>query len=244
MDAALFPARVLDTYNSCERSGVPRYLGFLTSVEAANASEQLSRFNARFVFSGGYDNAERTMLACIPDWCDEPQFPIRAVTFSFRDCDSLSHRDFLGALMSLGIVREAVGDIMVETGRAVVFLTDEICGYVMSQITKVGNVGVEIREGCDFPLPEAGTKVLHSDTVASLRLDCVVSALAGVSRSAAAQLIGQDMVSVNSLCCSKTTKTVALGDRITIRGKGRFEIGSVSGLSKKGRIILEYYKYE
>ena len=243
MDGALLPARVSDVYNLCERTGVPRFLGFLSPPETSVVDGQLSRLHAKYSFFGGWDGAERTMLCCMPDWCDQPQFPIKAITFTFRQCDTLSHRDFLGALMGLGIVREAVGDILVEKGRAVVFLTDEIVGYVMTQYQKVGNTGVTLTEGFSLPLPQAGQKVLCSETVASLRLDCVVGALCGLSRSAAVNLIEDGFVSINSIGCQKVTHTVSDGDRITVRGKGRFEIASTSGITRKARTIIEFYKY-
>lgn len=237
------PARISDTYTLCERTGVPRFLGFLSPSESAVADEQLSRIGARYSFFGGYNDAERTILCCMPDWCDDPSFPITAVTFSFRNCDVLSHRDFLGALMGLGIVREAVGDILVEKGRAVVFLADEIVGYVISQCEKVGNTGVTLSEGFTAPLPQAGEKVLCSATVASLRLDCVVGAICGISRNVSTEMIENGFVSINSIGSQKITRTVADGDRVTVRGKGRFEIFSVSGVTRKSRTIIEFYKY-
>ncbi len=243
MDSALISARISDTNTICERTGVPRFLGFLSPSEAAVADGQLSRIGARYSFFGGFDGAERTMLCCRPDWCDDPDFPITAITFTFRACDTLSHRDFLGALMGLGLVREAVGDILVEKGRAVVFLTAEIADYVMSQCEKVGSTGVNLSLGFTEPLPQAGVKTLCSSTVASLRLDCVVGALCGVSRGTSAEMIENGYVSVNSIACQKITRTVSDGDRVTVRGKGRFEIKSVSGVTRKARTIIEFYKY-
>lgn len=243
MDAELFEARTEDCFTLCERTSVPKFLGFLTPAEAARADGLLKRLGAKYEFFGGYDEAERRYLCCFPDWCEEPYFPIRAFTFRFRECDGLSHRDFLGLLMSLGIVREAVGDILVEKGRAVVFLSEDISDYVVSNIEKVGNVGVAVSEGFELPLPGASQKIECSDTVASARLDCVVGALCGLSRNTAAELIEQGAVSVNSLACLKLTKNVCSGDRVTVRGKGRFDIVSTDGVSKKGRIILVYTKF-
>lgn len=243
MDAALLPARVSDTLNLCERTGVPHFLGFLSPSESAVADSTLAHIFSRYSFFGGYDGAERTFLCCRPDWCEEPKFPITAVTFTFRVCDKLSHRDFLGALMGLGIVREAVGDILVEDGRAVVFLADEIVGYVMSQCEKVGNTGVTLSVGFSEPLPQSGQKLLCCDTVASLRLDCVVSAIGGISRNISSEMIDDGLVSLNSVCCKKSTRTVCECDRITVRGKGRFEILSVSELTRKSRIKIQFYKY-
>lgn len=244
MEAAVFEARVKDTARLCDLTGAPKFLGFLSPSEAASADRLLNN-NGRieYAFFGGYAEAERTMLVCMPEWCDAPVYPISAVTFKYRKADSLSHRDFLGALMNIGLVREAVGDILIEPGRAVVFIKSDISKFIISQINRIGKTGVEAKEGFDKPLPAPGELLICKTTVASARLDCVVAALCDTSRSRAAELITGGLTSVNSLCCDKLTHTVSSGNRITVRGKGRFDIISADAYSRKGRIILEYGKY-
>lgn len=243
MDAALLPARVRDAAKLCDRTGTPRFFGFLTPSEAAQAVSVLKNDPCRYRLFGGYEMAERTVLACLPDWCEEPDYPITAVTLHFRACDRLSHRDFLGALMGLGLTRESVGDILVEAGRAVIFLLNDIAPYVLSQLEKVGAVGVTAEEGFCMPLPQASKKVSASDTVASMRLDCVVSALCGCSRKAATEWIEDGKVSIHSVACDKVTHTVLSGDSVTVRGVGKFTIDSADAFSRKGRIIMQYSKY-
>lgn len=243
MEDRLLPSRVNDIFTLCERTSVPHFLGFLTESEAAVAENILHRTTARYAFFGGYEDAERRMLACMPDWCEEPDYPITAFTLKYRECDALSHRDFLGSLMALGITRELVGDILVEKGRAVIFISRDVAKFVETQLEKVGRVGVTLAQGFAEPLPQHGELIGCSDTVASLRLDCIVSAVAGVSRNIACELIENGMVSVDAVTCEKTTRTVEAGNRITVRGKGKFFIDDVSALSKKGRIILKYSKY-
>ncbi len=243
MDSELLPARIADAQSLCTKTSSPKFLGFLTPAETAAAVDCLKNADCSYRFFGGYDGAERVILALLPDWCDEVQFPIIPFTFKYRECDTLTHRDFLGALMALGITRESVGDILVERGRAVAFISRDISKYVASQTQKVGSVGVNVTEGCTFPLPSMSKKAAFTDTVASLRLDGVVAALCGFSRNAAAEHIQNGEVSVNSVCCQKTTRVVAAGDVITVRHKGRFEIDNTDQLSKKGRIILKYNKY-
>lgn len=242
MDNKLLPARVNDLANLCYKTATPKFLGFLTPPETAIAQKQAERLG-RHCFYGGYDGAERTMLCFLPDWCDEPSYPITALTFTYRICDKLSHRDFLGALMALGITRETVGDILVEEGRTVVFVHSDVAGYVLSQIGKIGNVGVNITTGFDQPLPSCGKKQEFTTTIASTRLDCVVAAMCNNTRSDAITRINDGMVLINSVCFQKVTHTVSKGDIITIRQKGRFEIVSCDEHSKKGRIILKYNKY-
>lgn len=242
MDNELLLARVKDLSNLCEKTASPKFLGFLTPSQAAVVQNRLGK-NARYKFFGGYNESERTILCFLPDWCEEPVYPIKAFTFSYRKCDTLTHRDFLGALMALGITRETVGDILVEDGRAVVFVHSDMAKFVSSQIVKIGNVGVTVTEGFVGTLPTCGKKQEFTTTVASTRIDCVVASICNVSRGDAAVRIADGFVSVNSITCEKPTRTVNEGDIVTVRQKGRFEVTSCDGLSKKGRIILKYNKY-
>ena len=145
--------------------------------------------------------------------------------------------------MSLGLKRENIGDILTEAGRAVVFLKEETCGYVLSQLEKVGRTGVTLRKGYCLPLPEKGEMKEFSKTVSSERLDCIVSAVANVSRTAATELTEQGFVSVNSVVCDKVTKHVAEGDIISVRSKGKFAIDELNLKTAKGRLLLKYKKY-
>ncbi len=243
MDNTLLRERVLDTAELCEKSNRPRFLGFLTDEQSVFAERLLEKQNVRFCFFGGFENAQRQMLGCFPDWAEETEFPILGVTARFNSAFPLSHRDVLGSLMGLGLKREAVGDILIEDGRAVIFLSRDIADYVLSQLTKIGRVGVDLEASVAYPLPQAGRLEEFSVTVASERLDCVVSALGGISRSKAAELIEMSMVSVNSVPCEKITARVSSGDILSIRKKGKFIIESLADKTRKDRIILKYKRY-
>lgn len=243
METELLIARISDTIEICERTNKPKFLGFLSLEQTVLAQRFLENQGVSYSFFGGFDSAQRVMLGCFPDWVEDFSFPITAITFSFRKSDILSHRDFLGSLMALGLKREAVGDILVENGRAVVFLTTEIKEYVLNQISKIGRTGVTLSEGYSSPLPESNKMVEVTDTIASNRLDCVVSSVASVSRGVANELIEQGFVSVNSVVCQKATKLVNEGDVLTVRGKGKFTVCSLSGKTKKQRTVLVFKKY-
>lgn len=243
METELFKARVRDVADICVKTSKPKYLGFLSAAEAVLAGQLLKFTPCRTSLYGGYDGAERVMLGCFPDWMEEDSFPISALTFKYRESDELSHRDFLGSLMALGIKRETVGDILTEQGRAIVFVTDEICQYIKSQITKIGRVGVTVTDGYALPLPKCGELAEFTATAASDRIDCVISALCGFSRAKALEFLAEGLVTVNSVTVSKATKSVCEGDIISVRGKGRFLIGSLENRTKKNRIIINYKKY-
>lgn len=235
--------RVDDSIRLSDSRGIPKFLGFLSSAESAEAREAVG-FH-KHGFFGGYEGAQRTVLGIFPDWDEgnECDYPIIAVTFRYRKTDKLSHRDFLGALMALGIKRSSVGDILIGEGEAVVFVLRDISEYVVSQISRIGAVGVSVEVGKPAVLPTASDFIEGSGTVASLRLDCVVSELSGKSRGAAAEFIEAGYVSVNSSAVCKTSANIKAGDIVTLRGKGKFIIVSACERSKKGRIILRWKKY-
>jgi RNA-binding protein YlmH len=243
METDLLRDRVFDTVGICQRTDRPKFLGFLSLEETAFVENTVSKLKANYKFFGGYQDAQRVMLGCFPEWECEWEFPITAITLTFRKNDSLTHRDILGSLMALGLKRETVGDILIETARAVVFLTDETTDYVINQITKIGRVGVEIKKGFKTPLPAAGVLSDFSSTVSSERLDCVVAALIGASRKTACEKIEQALVSVNSIVSQKPTLKVRAGDVVTVRSKGKFIVDSIEDKTKKDRLILRYKKY-
>ena len=239
MDSSLFAARVEDTAQLCERTDTPRYFGFLSPSQTASADSILKKYHGiRYLFFGGYEGAERVYLACLPMWCEQPDVPIAAITLSHRPTEKLGHRDFLGALVNLGMVREAVGDILSEDGRTVVFLRRDLVPFVSEQLKTVGRAGVRVTVGFDEPLPTVKPMRCGTVTVSSLRLDGVVGALCGVSRKTSADLLADGKVTVNSVGAQKPTRTVSAGDILSVRGYGRFVLTSCDGVSKKGRVIL------
>ncbi len=243
MESEILTARIFDTADICNRNNIPKYLGFLSMEESVLAEHLLSKRSVSFSFYGGYDNASRKMLGCFPEWMTEYSFPITPLTFTFREKDTLSHRDFLGSLMGLGIKRETVGDILIESGRAITFVTDEIADLILNEVKKVGRTGVSISRGFYGDLPKGSFLQDFSVTIASQRLDCVVAALGNFSRNTACEKIALGLVSVNSVVCEKTIKTISQGDVVTIRGKGKFIISSICDKTRKDRIVLRYQKY-
>lgn len=242
MDNTLLLARTKDIIDSAFHTNKPKFLGFLSVEEAALIKKYLENRNVKHLFFGGTNNNERVFLACLPEWINEVDFPITAITFTYRTVDILRHRDFLGALMALGLKRETVGDILIEQGRAVVFLSKDIADYVLENLNKVGNVGVFGSYGFD-ELPAYDSKKENSVIVASLRLDCVVAAIANCSRNTATEYIESGLVTVNSVISQKTTKSLTFGDVLSIRHKGKFEIVSSDKKTKKDKTILVYKSY-
>ncbi len=243
MDNELLTARIGDIADIVQKTNHFKFFGFLSLEEAVLSDKIISKRNVKYSFFGGYEDAVRVMLGCFPDWAEDIPFPITPITFTYRKTDVLRHRDFLGAILSLGLKRETVGDILIGEGYAVAFVLDEISDFVISQIDKVARVGVTLKKGYELPLPSVEKLSEFSATVSSSRLDCVVSALCNCSRAAALLNIESGFVSVNSQICEKPTKSVFSGDAVTIRGVGKFIIDSITDKTRKGRIILKYKKY-
>jgi len=243
MDSDILLARIDDAADIAFKASKCKYLGFLSPEQAVAAEKRLKNRGIRFDFYGGYDGAQRVMLGCFPDWADGDECPITAVTFKYRKSDELSHRDFLGSLMGLGLTRESVGDILISEGKAVVFLCDDIADFVLSQITKIGRTGVTATVGVEGELPECGRLAEFTDTVASARLDCIVAALGNMSRGAAVQKIEAGLVTVNSFTTEKITLNLCEGDILAIRGKGKFIICSLEDRTRKNRVVLKFKKY-
>lgn len=219
------------------------YLGFFTEEEISTVKNYLdSIYFSDYCFFGGYENAVRMML-CIGE---EQSFDdvLCTLHFTFRKCDELSHRDFLGALMSLGINRETVGDILVDKGFAYIFVKDEISDYLISQISKIGRVGVTVKKVYDV---EIDYKAITEDifiTVSSLRIDNVISKLCNLSRSDSVKLILAENVFVNHIVVKKPAMTVSENDTITVRKKGKFIFTEILGISKKGKlkVLVKHFR--
>ncbi len=245
MDNTLLYAKIRDAIRLCHNTKMFKYVGFLSSEQRTLVENFSELKGVKFTFYGGFDDAERVMFIALPQWCEtvEDLDIVKSFTFSYRKCDKLSHRDFLGTFMSLGITRESVGDILCEEGRTVAFFSDGVADYVREQITKVGGVGVTVSDGFSGELPGFSKLERFTDTIASLRLDCVVSALISTSREKAKDIILDKKVLVNSKICEKTTFSPDEFSKISIKGYGKFVLDGASTQNKKGRIILNYKKY-
>ncbi len=199
----------------------------------------------KVIFSGGYVDAERQIAAFLPDYMaqEDVDWPISLLIITPTDGKTYNHRDYLGSLMSLGIKRQVMGDIIVDGAKAYLFCAEGIEEFILNNLTHVAGatVKVEKAESTDV-LPERKFEDV-SGTAASERLDCIVALAANTSRTKAAEFIAAGNVMVNGRETVKTTYVLKKGDRFSIRGKGKFIYDGAQGTTRKGRTVVGIKKY-
>jgi len=244
----LLLAKVWDKINAGVRKNILAYTCFLSPRELEMARFLFGELEGLHAF-GGYEEAERKMLIYLPDYLDESALtdgdsPLVCLQAEFYHGDSPSHRDFLGALMGAGIGRETVGDICVGRESCDFFVTAEIAPYVEQNFISAGRTHVRIaRTSLDqVQIPEPEVKEIK-DTLASLRLDSVISSGFRIARSLAAQYVSQGKAAIDGLPCEKPDKTVAEGAKISVRGLGKIKLAAIHGKTRKDRISVTIHRY-
>ena len=239
-DDKLLLDKAYDAITLSERRGIPRFTGFLNEHESRFLQEHLPK-KADVTYYGGYPGAERVMLGA---QAQEEDFPVTALEFSYKPEYALRHRDVLGSLMALGIRRDTLGDILTGEGRAVVFVSDEIAPYLLSQVDQIGRVGVKVgyADLSDLPAPDDFEEQVF--TLSSLRLDAFVARCTHLSREKAARLIKSELVAVNRVTETSVSAMLHEGDTVTIRKYGKFVLTAELGASRKGkdRIAVRHYR--
>ncbi len=241
-------AKVWDKIHAGFQRDIPANSCFLSPREL-EMTHYLFGTTPGLVEFGGYPDAERKMLVYLPDYLDESYLleegsPVVCIRASYFEEDSLSHRDFLGALMGAGIARASVGDICVSKGTCDFFVTEEIAPYILQSFASAGRtkLSLSVIPLSQVVVPEPETKELR-DTLASLRLDSVISAGFRIGRSQAAQYVTTGKAAINGLPCEKPDKAVTEGCKISVRGLGKIKLRAVNGQTKKGRISVVIDRY-
>ncbi len=250
-DRRILLGRLLDKVEQAQSRCVPAHTAFLAPEERAAAEGLLAACgHPRHLFFGGYEGAERTVCALLPDW-QEPEdltggedCPVAALRAVLPAGAAFTHRDVLGSLMGLGLTREKIGDILPGDGVCEVLVLRDVLPILLSQWESIGRWPVRLSpvplDGLSRAAQEA--KLLR-DTVAGLRLDAVVAAGFSLSRGKAADLITAGRVALNHAECVKPDRPVAQGDVFSCRGLGKCTLKTVLGRSKKGRIMIEIERY-
>lgn len=225
------------------------FTGFLglSELDVFHRMEQELSF-AGFALSGGYEDADRRMVR----FGEEAQlgyelpFPIvcvRISPLSVRFAEELSHRDFLGALMNLGIERSTLGDIKVGEKEACLFCMDSIAPYICENLEQVRRTHVKCRvteELAELPREEPE---LVSIQVQSLRIDAVLARVYNMSREKSLELFRAGKVYVDGRLCENNSRLLKASETVNARGYGKFRIQGEPRETRKGRLAVEAAVY-
>ena len=240
--------RVIDRAEQAIRTWEPVTTDFLSPPELHEAQTVLARLtDIHAVAQGGYPQAERQRLTIarteIPLEGAELPLALLSIAGNFL-FDTATHRDFLGALLGTGIVREKVGDIIVLGERgAQAIVVPELVEFLQTSLNQVRSVPVKTRPVDWSELRVRAPKKKEMTTVeASMRLDAIASAGFGMSRSKMADMISHGDVRVNWKSITQPSAALKPGDLVAIRGKGRLEIGDVM-VTKKQRYRIGLTRY-
>ena len=233
--------RAEDLAAQCERKNRLTATAFLSPAERRLLEQRFARAPRPPVFFGGHPDCERTLCFFLPDYLEPEELDaaeyLRAIRLTAH-FGTPGHRDYMGALLGMGIARDRLGDIWVEGDTATVFCLPGVEKHLLS-IDRVGRVSVTAEA---LPLeaaqaPERKVKAL-SFTVMSPRLDAAAAGMFRLSRTEAARRIALGLLTINDLVSDKPDLIVHEGDVISLRGAGKGRITSFGGSSRKGRLFV------
>ena len=196
---------------------------------------------------GGYEMAERQIAAFVPEalsyiW----EYPIVCLCIkpdSARYAEVLSHRDYLGSVLNLGLNRGKIGDIMIDEKSAYIFVHEKIASFLQEQLIRVRHTSVWCEPIMDMhTIPRPKTTEIRG-TVASIRLDSVIALAFSTSRNSILPFIEGGKVFVNGRLITSNGYTLKEQDIISVRGKGKFRFGEFISSTKKGRCLVTVYRY-
>lgn len=239
--------RAEDLSARCRRSGRLTQTNFLTPAERYQLESWAKRGGYEVIFSGGQEGCERTAAFFLPEWMDPENFDVSEYIRAIRVTayfGTPGHRDYMGAVLGMGVGREWIGDIRVDGDEAYIFCLPGVERHLVT-IDKVGRCGVKAVavELSEVPEPVRQVKSV-SFSVMSMRLDAVVGGMFDLSRTEAAKQIAYGNVSVNYSVSEKPDLAVKPGDVVSLRGAGKGTVTGTGGTSRKGRLFVyaEIYK--
>ena len=243
-------ANVLDQASFAVKRYEAQFTDFMDAAKCGRFLERMKMLLDVEMFSfGGVEDAERRMLGFSPKHggFSEEDFPITALQITpkskkFSQTD-LSHRDYLGSILGLGIERGKLGDILISEDGAVCFAEAEMADYIEANLDKVSKTPVIVKKMEKAQVMAPKRTEIRRVTVASMRLDGVLGEALRLSRGKAQTLIHGEKVSVNWSAITSTSYILKTGDMVSARGFGRFRVGEVGGRTKKDRIGLELEMY-
>ena len=239
-----------DKYMQCCQQYCITYTNFLDMRQRSLVEKALRESGAgwgdvRCEFYGGYGDAERTLAVFLPDYADVGECPLSVIRIKTpAGGRKLTHRDYLGSILGLGLKREVTGDILVTENGADIIVMEEVRDFILLNYSKAGRTSLLLEEVplSELHIPEQKT-VMIKDTVASLRLDNVAAAAFQLSRAKAGEAVRAGLVFVNSMQSEKPDMQIAEGSKLVMRGRGKAYLRTVVGRTRKDRIFIEIERY-
>ena len=250
----LFIAKVMDKLNTVNMRNYMTSTDFLDLHQQKLAQDFLKKEKVNdYFFFGGNEYTERKILFLYPDKLtkeialEEAKNWIQVVRIELPkyNNDVYTHRDYLGGMIKLGIKRDKTGDIFVYPEGADIVVQKEIAQFLqdnLSKLTRFSKSNIEVLHIKELKVPEIKYEE-STIIVPSLRMDSVVSEILRISRNKTSQIIEEERIFINFEVCTNRSKILKIGDKISIRGKGRFEIAEELGSTKKDNIKLKILKY-
>ena len=231
---------LLDLCRKNEKTGMWQYSAFLTPAEQDDLLRCPEAAGYSFILDGGYENAERKILAAGREEESGPiELPLSVIAVapkSDRFAEELTHRDYLGAALGLGIDRSLIGDILVRDRRAWIICLASAAEMLTSSLTQVRRTAVRA-ETAGPDVPELQPRYLRMRlNVASERLDAVAAAFAGLSRGQAEKLFGAEKVFVNGRMTADRSGRLKEGDVLSVRGFGKAVYDGIEHETRKNRL--------
>lgn len=248
----LLIAQAEDLIARCGRQDIPVCSEFLDARQQSLLRRAFGekQGDVTIAFFGGYDDADRVVMACLPYYMVESNTMFESFLSVIRATvpknsqasakgRALTHGDYLGALMGLGVRRSVIGDILVREDGADIIVLEDMAGYLKQNLGKAGRayISTEIVPLPELLIPDAETTTF-TDTVASLRLDAVLASAFRIPRSRAAEEIKKGLVFVDYLEATKPDMTVEEGARLVIRHMGKARLAEVGRRTRKDRISI------
>lgn len=254
----LLESRFLELSRTAYQREIITYSDFL-NLNEQNILHTLPKENlyTRYVSFGGYNLAERQMAAFIPDALylrygkeslseEEIEYPFTVLSVAPHNrkfSEELSHRDYLGALLNLGIERSKLGDILISDGEALVFTHNDMCDFISEELTRVRHTTVRVSKKEFNGAEYAPNYEEIRGTVASVRLDSLLPLAFSSSRTKLSGLIEGAKVFVNGRLVTSNGYQVQEGDIISVRGMGKFRYKGAGQRTRKNRIYVVIHKY-
>ena len=241
--------RLIDLSKQADIKGIVTFSDFLNLNEQNIYHMTKKELYTKAKLFGGYDSAERQMIAFIPDALyyefDYPIKCIHIVPKYPKFAEKLTHRDVLGALMNLGIERNRLGDILCFDDDYYVFCDEDIFPFIIGELSKIRHTMVDLSDELEYSHLQANIRLEEQyEMIASNRIDCIIAKAFHLSRSECSELLASEKVFLNGKCITNCNQSCENGTIISVRGKARFIFEDCNSVSKKGKLRVKFSFYK